>query len=38
MLSSKKNVSFEKLIYVKRMLEKNPQLRGYYEGNKEEVE
>lgn len=23
---------------VKRMLEKNPQLRGYYEGNKEEVE
>lgn len=24
--------------YVKRMLEKNPQLRGYYEGNKEEVE
>lgn len=25
-------------LYVKRMLEKNPQLRGYYEGNKEEVE
>ena len=25
-------------LYVKRMLEKNPQLRAYYEGNKEEAE
>lgn len=25
-------------LYVKRMLEKNPQLRSYYEGNKEEAE
>lgn len=24
-------------LYVKRMLEKNPQLRGYYEENKEET-
>ena len=25
-------------LYVKRVLEKNPQSRGYYEGNKKEVE
>lgn len=25
-------------LYVKRMVEKNPQLRSYYEGNKEEAE